>query len=465
MKKTLRILLALIFLLSLGSLTAYAQSETTSFAYIPLVSPASPDQSTSVPIEFRARQGFEALTSRLLDAQAQGLIVRFEPEFSFGLLKVEYVSGLDLSAILGTGRPIFEDPQSVLDYTQAGEEIAISSPASVATPYFSIGVYNSYFYGSGLTAGNYYLASLSDTGGHGVASFNGWISSSGSLSSYFEGAASTILPGYKITIKIYNSTGTTLLHTYSTTIPSLGFTSIDIPHAIVNGKAPAGSQLEVNLWHPKLNAANGTTYVTKHVTTSGAGAWQVNFGTAMRGGDEVKVTWQKPATYFTFYRYLWAPHVYCELGDDYCDLYGIPGKPASLSIKHAGKTYTFTGLFTSWGGFYGYLPYDMAAGDKISGTGVTTLTLPTITAVLNYTANTVTGKAPANRYIEVELEKYYPRPEEYYYRWVKANSAGNYTADFSSSIDITSTESLDFSVYYTNPTTGNEVSYYCDNEP
>jgi hypothetical protein len=463
MKKTLHILLALIFLLSLGSLTANGQSETTSFAYIPLVSPASPDQSTSVPIEFRARQGFEALMSRLLDAQAKGQIVRFEPEFSFGLLKVEYVSGFDLSAILGTGRPIFEDPQSVLDYTQAGEEIAISSPASVATPYFSVSLFSNCFYGYSLTAGNYYLASLSDTGVHVVASANGWISSGGGLGNCFEGAASTITPGYKITIKIYNSTGTTLLKTYSTTIPSLGFTSFDIPHAIVNGTAPAGSQLEVNLWHPKLNAANGSTDVTKHVTTSGAGNWQVSFGTAMRGGDEVKVTWQKPATYFTFYRYLYAPNVDCVLGGDYCDLYGIPGKPASLSIKHAGKTYTFTGLFTSWGGFWGYLPYDMAVGDKISGTGVTSLTLPTITAVLNYTANTVTGKAPANRYIDVDLDKYYPRPEGYYYRWVKANSAGNYTADFSSSIDITLTDSLEFSVYYTNPTTGNEVSYYCDN--
>ena len=67
MKKTFAILFILVFLLSLGGFPAHAQTvaQKSSFAYIPLISPAG---ATSVPIEFRARQAFDRLAPRLLQA-------------------------------------------------------------------------------------------------------------------------------------------------------------------------------------------------------------------------------------------------------------------------------------------------------------------------------------------------------------------------------------------------------------
>ena len=472
MKKTLTVLLTLIFLLSLGILPAQAQAQgrPTSFAYIPLVSPQG---ETALPVEFRARQAFEAMAPQLMEAQAKGQIVRFEPEFDFGLLKVEYQAGFDLAATMtvepGASPLVFDNAQSVLKYTQVSQSLRSSSVhPSDTNPSIEIGLYYSCFYAYDMGANNYYHVYLTDTTGRLAGSSIGYADGAGEIYGCFSGNWTTMVPGYGFLFNLYNNAGTTLLNTFSTTIARLGISSISAASRTVVGTAPANSQPYFYLGHPGLDASDNWTDTYIDMTASSKGAWSVKLDSsvAMRGGDEIGIGLINPGTPFTFYRWFWAPYIYCRLGGNYCGLYGIPGKPAKLSIVHAKKTYQYSGRFSSSGYFSANLvdgntdPIYMVAGDKASGSGVKIWALPFLTAVPNITNDTVEGFAPANDYFQVELDIYNNSLHNWDWasRWVGA-TAGLYSADFSGDFDIKTTDRLFAYLYFQDPVTGNETYY------
>ena len=476
MKKILRVLLVLMVLLSPGSLGVQAQAAPTALAYLPLlshsagsVSPEGSIPGSLVQLHTLDRQAYDRLAPALMQARQNGLVVRFAPDFLAGLVMVEYVAGTNLASRLGSIQPVFATPQAVLGYTQSGAAMKNALPAAAAaSPYMYLYQNSCSFFGGNLGAGDTYRAYLKDTSGRLVANTWGTLNNSGGFNDCFGGLWGGIAPGFSFTFKVYSPSGNTLLHTYATTVARIDITSIDISAKIVKGTAPAYSMLTMELFHPKLDSTGGETYTGMYTKSSNAGAWQANFGTAaMRGGDEVDGIWSKPATIFFFDACLFAPVIDCSLGGNWCQSSGIPAASASLFFKHGGNTYTYTGMFDAKGWFGASLhgahmtPIFLKAGDQAGGTGVTTLTLPSLTATPNAASDTVTGAAPANRWFTVELDKYDPGSGGWYEykRWVHANAAGNYSASFSGSVDITAADQMNLFVYFINPATGDETYY------
>ncbi len=479
MKKTLAVLFMLVFLLSLGGFPAHAQAQvrTTSFAYIPLISPGD---DSSVPVVFRARQAFTALTPRLLDAQAKGQIVRFEPEFDFGLLKVEYRTGFDLAAALtvspGATPPVFDDPKSVLDYTRVGPSQlgALTAPAQ-PEPYLFVGVYDSCFSGSNWGAGNMYTAILMDKTMRLLTSSTNFVDGSGNIDDCFFGTGiwQYMIPGYNFTINLYDSTHTSLLATYSTVIPRLNITSITPKTKTLKGVGPANDQVWFELTHEQLDSGNNETYTYTGGPTSSKGAWSIKLDSsiAIRGGDYFGIAWPNPdtiTTTFVFYRGLFMPSLECQLLGDTCGLYGVPGKSAKITLTHAKKNYSTSGKFDFTGWFAGEFfdantdPVLMVPGDRVVGTGAGALIVPALTAIPDTAADTISGIAPASRYFWVKLAAFFHVPDKWSsaWRWVGSDTGGNYMADFSSSFAINTADIIKSSIYYVDPTTGNETDYW-----
>ena len=477
MNKCVRVLFVLMFLLSMGPLSVQAQGVQTSIAYLPLLPSANQggtaeasEPGAGLPIQMQARQWLEALLPNLLKAQAEGQVVRFQPELSGGLVMVEYTAGSDLAGLMGNQAPVFDSAQAALEYSQAGKTETITQLAPpTGNPYVYLGVNSSCFNGGNLGPYNTYKATLKDASGRPVGFAAGHMDSDGWFNACFDGVWGGMVPGFTFTLKVYNSDGSSLLHTYTTGISRIQINSITPATRIVRGIAPANSSLGMWLYHLRLDATCCYVKTLKTTSASSTGAWQFNFSpSAMRGGDEVYLYLSKPGTIFTLTRYQYAPFVECGLGGTWCEIGGgTPGGPVTLYVKHAGSTYSYTGRFSTGGWFEADLlngygePIFLATGDQAWGTGVSTLTIPTLTAAPNFAANTVTGRAPANRWFEVDILRYNPESGWWngWWRWVKSSAAGTYSANFSIDLDITTAETYILRVYFHDPTTGN-VTYY-----
>jgi hypothetical protein len=474
MKKTFAILFTLVFLISMGGVPVQARAQS-SFAYIPLISPAG---KPSVPIEFRARQAFDALAPRLLQAQANGQIVQFEPEFNHALLKVEYRVGFDLSSALSVSPqaapPVFADPKSVLDYIQVGNlRPAVLPDVTTGDPTINLGLYDSCFSGENLGANNQFNTFLWDTHMNMVASKHNTVMSDGTIDDcFYNGSWRDMLPGFTFTINIYDPTGITLLHTYTTVIARLNINSITLKTKTFKGIGPASDMVFVAIYHPFLNDSDDVDAYGVPVFTSNKGAWSIKLDSSaeLRGGDEVEVfgPMSTPASNpFMFSRSLYIPFVDCQLGGNYCSVYGIPGKSAKITLTHAKKSYKTSGVFDyqGWagGGFLDALtdPVFMVPGDKVVATGAAAQILPALTAVPDPVADTVSGLAPASLYFQVDLDAFFHTSGWYGdSRWVGSNAGGTYLADFSSSFAIDTADIIEASVYFVDPITGNETDYW-----
>lgn len=474
--KTYRVLLALVILLAMNSLAASAQaSASTSFAYISLL-PASQVVSSSgestLPVEMLSQRTYEHLFPALLHARQQGLIVQFQPEFSAGMVKVEYLSGVNLAPLLGERFSIYSDPSPILENlwmfgrrTSNSQEI----PA-LTTPRFSLLVKNSSFSGYNFPADRYLKFTLSDPSGKLMAVADAYTQSNGYFWAYFgEGNWSAMEPGYTFSAKMYLLDRTTLVKTFSTTIPNLRISSIDVASKTVKGTAPVNGNLRVELYHLNLNAFGGSSATTNFLVAPASGAWQTTFATPMRGNDYVWVDLE-PGGNFSFSTYLTAPSIHARLGSNYGYLYGSPNTAASMTIRHTGIDYPFSGKFSNRGYFYGELftangaPIFLQAGDKLSCTGVTALTLPVLTASLDAATDIVSGTAPAGKYLDVYIYVQTSCGEYSCWHWygdyIKSTVAGTFALNFSEVVDILPTDTLEIDVYYLDPVTGNESYYY-----
>ncbi len=269
-------------------------------------------------------------------------------------------------------------------------------------------------------------------------------------------------PGIRITFREYN--GTTLLNTYTVIAPNLGFSSMDKPNAILRGTGPVGKAIHGTWSHPLWNALNATLLRNASSTVSPAGTWALDFGTTpLRGGDNFDVLLVQNAN-FGFERQMYAPYVYCRTGGDFCDLSGFPFTTAALQIVHGGVTHNFTGKFDA-GGFFDAnvdnangTPIFLAAGDKVSGTGVLPYLIPKLTTALDYTTDVMSGQAPANRYMDAWA--WDAAAHNWTSIYTHSNSAGVYAADFTGIVDFVSGEPYITEVFFVLPTTGNTTDYY-----
>jgi hypothetical protein len=70
----------------------------------------------------------------------------------------------------------------------------------------------------------------------------------------------------------------------------------------------------------------------------------------------------------------------------------------------------------------------------------------------------VSGKAPANRYFEVDVYKV--SIGAWYWVWSHTDASSNYSADFHSSVDLKPADALVAEVYYQDRLSGNRTDLY-----
>jgi len=463
--KSVRMLLILVFILVTGIGTATANSQGVSYAFIPLDSQTNSTASHALD---QARQGYSRLAHLLLVAQSRGDVIAFEPELSAGFVKVQYRSGFDIASWVGMS--IYPEIHSAIAATSIQELENEETYTTAAIPGFTIELFGSCFTGANLGPNRHILASLRDSTSRVVSNYDGYAGGSGNIKDCFDwaGPSSDILPNYRVKFERYS--GSTLISTYATQIPMIKYLSANKTTAVVTGKGTGGKSFTAVWEHPALDGPGNYLTVTKTGNVSGSGNWSVDFGTTpMRGDDYVEFKVKQTNNIYV-YRSFWLPSVYCGLGDNWCDLYGFPLMDASLSITHGGKTYTFQGKFDNWGWFgvdlltLKRLPIFLAAGDTISGTGISSPhRLPNLTAIPHPSTDTVTGKAPPNRNFWVWIE--IASSGKWYSRWSHSNSLGNYTANYSTSVDILPNQPVTAEVFYKGPTTGNVTVYLYSTGP
>ena len=471
MKKILAVSFLLVFLLSLGGVPAQAKGQT-SFGYISLITPGRAD---ARPVEARARQAFDILAAQLHEARVKGQVVRFEPDFTYGFVKVEYRSGGELAGALavspGSLPLVFASARDVLRYNQVWPgRNAPAVQALAATPSFYINLYGTCITAYDLLPSQYYRIYLRNAVGRQVGFAEGTTASDGSVNACFDpdfSAWTSLVPGYTFSIKEFTEAGGTLLDTFTTIIPRFTFTSISVSSKTIKGTAPANSPMHFQISHALLNATQEVSYTQVDLVATKKGAWTVKLdkAVAMSGGDVIDLSLHEDGSNFTFYRSTQTAHIECSLAFYSCASYGIPAASASLSDKHGKKTYSVSGKFSFAGYFQAFFndanlePVFLVTGDKVSGTGVKTLTLPAITIAPDYDTNKLVGTAPANRWLSVELEVYNSGSGlwDYDYRWVPVDTTGAFVADFSDTFTITADSWLRISLWYIDPANGNET--------
>ncbi len=455
--KIARILLLAALLLSAFSSTAFTPDRAVGF--IRLV--AQPD--SGIPMPVQAQQAFHRLLPRLLAAKAAGQIVSFEPSLDLGILQFVYRPSAGVPDL--AGKAVFTDIQ------QAAAASSADLPpkgGGCLNPNFRMRLYNGYFSATCLAASAHVVGSLRDTTGRAVALYSGTTDASGNIAfgsfNSWSGPTWELMPGYTLTFKEYG--GTTLLATFKVKVPSVKVTSIAKATSIVQGAGPAGKVVTINWSHDRLDATDSSLSVTKARTISSAGTWKVDFGTVpMRGDDYLGLDLAMNVN-FTFSVSTFVPAAYCMLGGNYCEVYGFPRTSASLQIVHGGSTYNFSGRFDSGGTFSAELlnsggtPIYLGAYDKVSGTAVAQYGLPKLTANINYTADTVTGKAPPYKYLSVWVMP--ANTGSWLWVYAHSNSSGVYTANFMTThgLDLVVGDPYTAEVMYRNPATGTATDYY-----
>lgn len=447
MKKFGLVMVVMFILCALGTHPVSAQEPE--YGYVPLLAEG---YDTSLPRQLVSRESFERLLPGLMAAKAEGIITDFEPDFYGGFVRVT-----NPSATLRGGSGAFPVKASKWD-------AIVRPPVSVgerttrsATLQINLFLYDNCFNIKNASADQYIKGTLKTSSGELLGIFDGYADSEGQLWECFQGDAG-VSPGSVILFKRYDSVSGWI--TSKTTVPRATFKTISKSTGVVTGTGTPGSNYLFYWWHPKLNANRDWDYFSIGKTIPSTGKWIVDFPTPFKGEDNIGVDIKKGE--FSFNWNIDLPHLFCQLRTNYCVLYNLPNIPVSMTVKHAGILYSFSGKTNYRGGFYADLrntegdPVLVSPGDTITGTGATTYNLPTLTMSLNRSANTVAGKAPPNKWFEVSwnLSNYTLSD----WMWTGSNSTGEYSA--SSPSDIPSSGFLQTDIYYTQPGTGNRTGYY-----
>ncbi len=453
--KIARILLLAALLLSAFSSTALASDQAIGFVRLVAV----PD--TGTPMAVQTQQAFHRLLPRLLAAKAAGQIISFEPSLDLGILQFSYRPSAGVPDL--AGKAVFSDLQQAAPASSLPPE-----GGGCLSPGFWLNLYSAYFSANCLAPGAHIVGSLRDATGRAVALYNGTTDGTGAI---IVGAFGTwtgpmwhVNPGYTVTFKEY--TGTTLIATFKVKAPTIKITSIARATSIVQGTGPAGKTATLRWSHDRLDATDSTLEVTKVRTISSAGTWKVDFGMVPLRGDDYLGLYVAVNANFTFSTGMFVPATYCVLGGNYCEIYGFPRTPASLQIVHGGSTYNFSGKFDSGGTFSAELlnssgaPVYLVAYDKVSGAGVAQYGLPKLTANINYTTDSVSGKAPPYKYLKVWV--YVANAASWPQVYAHSNSSGIYTANFMTThgLDLVAGDSYTAETFYTNPASGNMTDYF-----
>lgn len=457
--KALRLLLVFIFALTLFSSSTAQAKGGERYGFMPLVKQVD----ASIPLRIQSQKALNRLMPELLAAQNKGEILEFEPELSAGIIKIKYAASTNKS-MLGTTQ-VFDNIHTAVGMVPHTEPVHIQA-VSGSSPSFLVGLYSSCFIATNLNSYSYVIASLRNKRGAVLATYAGNASSGGFLNDCFDytGIYSDILPGYTLTYVVYDTFGGAVLGKYTTVAPAINVIAANKKSSILTSTSLPSKAYSIWWYHDNLDAGNSFLAVNKTGTIRATGRWSVDFGTVMfRGGDEFDMAVTQNAN-FTFIHTYTIPSIYCQLGSNSCVLHGSPFTPATISIVHGTKTYTFNGTFSPCGCFNANLlspagiPILLGYGDKISGTGVSVYALPNLRAAANLANDVVSGIAPAKRYFEVAVKDSYTY--SWYTNWVHSNTTGNYASSFASQFDMMPGYPFVVEVYYVDVLTGNTTDRY-----
>jgi len=457
--KTLRIVLIAVIISALF-VSSSALAQSGKIGYVTLLRQVAP----GLPLYTQARQAFDQLAPQLLAAQQRGDILDFQPDFSAGIVAVNYAPGANLTASLN-GLTLHDNAQVAIAAILHSQPAQSPSP-SAAGPQFALTLGSSCVDMSGLGANSHVVGNLTDTSGRLVAALEGDASAAGGLSACFNtlGSYNTVLPGYRAAFNLYIAGNLT---SYSALAPVINVTAFTKSTSVLNIQAPVGVAFSATWTHPNLDAGNTAQIVTKTGTVPAT--WSIDFGTVpFRGGDDFSIT-LTTATNFAFTRLFTTPYFYCALGGNSCGVYGIPAQANTLIMTHAGAPTSFTGKFNYSGWFGGSLfdtsglPIFLTAGDTINSTGIATYSLPNLTAAINFSTDVVNGHAPANKYFWVLV--YEIASSSQYSAWAHSSASGVYSSDFSSQLNMDAASAYAVRVYYADAATGNETYVYITYAP
>jgi hypothetical protein len=463
--KTLRFLILIVFVLSLFLSAAPTQAAGESLVYVALVTRPN----SQAPLAIQAQREFRRLAPGLLAAQQSGQLIDFNTELRAGILMLRLAGRADEAADAASrmfGRPVYRNVHDALR-TVPRQLPNRQGAGGAISAQFWVNVYESCFSGD-VPINAHVIAILRDElnvvqakaqlNEQDDGSADGFFFECFDWSNYNE-----VAPGYKVTFKVFDTAGGTLLGAFTSIAPAISFTSLNKTTAQIGGTGPANKAFDLYWGQPKLNAAGQYSSNSVPGTISAAKTWSGDVSAGkIRGGAYIDVTVYQTAN-IAFTLSMTAPHIYCQLGGNYCEITGFPFQALTLQITKGATTYTFSGRGNSGGWFYAELitpaglPIKIKAGDKVQGTSVPLYTQPAL--LLNasdFTNDIVSGKAPLNRFFDVWVDTY---SSSWNFYWAGSNAAGNFSVDTTADVDLLSTETSTTEIYYIDFVTGNTTDF------
>lgn len=459
--KVFRMLMVLVFMLAAVAASPAQVAGGNKVGFIRLFTSAD----SKLPIRMQAQNAYQRIKPHLLALQKQGAILAFQPQLKAGIVRVQYRSS-EASTTAFSGFQLFDNINDAVVRAPGGMRSSSDRVSiNAVTPTFYMELYDGCFGATGLGADAHVIGSLRDKANRITATYEGYADSSGEIYldcfPYWSASYPYLMPGYSVTFKVFDSTEV-LQGTFSVVAPDLKFTSLNNTNAVVRGTGTAGKNYELDWYHRNLNAADTVAYATKAGVTTQTGAWVKDMSTGkFRGGDLLELYFAENST-FNFYYAMNVPHLHCQLASNYCELYAFPFQAVTLSIVHAGQTYPFSGTADSTGYFSAELangsdPVFLKAGDKVTATNLTTYTLPALTGTIAFNTDVVFGKVKPNRYFDLSV--YNVCSCTTYSVYAHSNATGNYSADFTSQVDLLKSEANNIEISFIDLATGNETIY------
>lgn len=464
--KTLRILLLAIFLVTSAFSVQPASADADHvLGYLPFLASVDP----KLPVSTEALNAFAGLEPTLLELQASGALLGYQPIFEFGVIRLAYAPGADLSA-LGTVYASLEEAMSQVEHLTsdvAAQTLTITINKSNSC-FIVNGVNpNSLIYGRVIASGKVIMTGevKTDGAGYGLSCF------------FYPGIYAYIKPGQTIELDEVDPTGTLLLNTYTAVMPKFLPTAFNKANAVASGVAPAGWAYDIRWIHQDLNPpALSVTDLTNSGIASATGTWSEDFSDTitMRGGDQFLMTVTDPLSAFVFTDsapWVYLPYISCAVGG-YTNTtpncrYNGPKKDVKLELTRGAAVTVFRPItaaspYPSWSPTFNFKSATgksiiLRPGNKVRilNSGMPQVKVPKVTVNIDYVNDVVSGVAPANSFLAISITQTTNVSGGFY---LLADAAGNYSLD-TTGVDLVTTSGQYILITSINVSNGNGFTY------
>lgn len=231
--------------------------------------------------------------------------------------------------------------------------------------------------------------------------------------------------------------------TRTVTIPKMSV-KINRVTDVISGVGPASKKLEVSIVHYSTFKAYKTTVINKTVSSSGTWSMDTTSAVNLIGGDRIGVMYRASAG-DNFDLDGTVPFVGVRIASSRVIGSVNAGSTVTVSLKtptgatraraHLASAYSAQALDSVFMNTSGY-GVTARIGDKISSTVATngTFTISNLTVNVDTGTNVVSGSCLASKPMKIEVTT--PQPYTFTRTFTSCNSAGHYSLDTTSSVDI-----------------------------